>query len=163
MLFASYRRGDANDPDGYVAAIAAVLSMFDPALIREVTDPRTGISQSDFMDGRFRSFMPNSGELKAYCESIARHRERIARLGAIHIPKRLPPPIDTRPGRRANVFVPPEAPQYARCRERTKDADPADWKYDEQGRPGIWVALGWLHDIPRYAAKFDKPQAEAAE
>jgi hypothetical protein len=57
----------------------------------------------------------------------------------------MPPAFDknkTRPGRRANVFVRADAPQYARLLEALKTADPADWKLDETGRPGIWVARG---------------------
>src|ERR1700730_13554767 len=79
VLFGSYRRGDANDPDAYVASIAAVLSMYDTDLIREVTDPRTGIMTSE----KYMSFMPNAGELKVYCEGQAARRERLRRLGEL--------------------------------------------------------------------------------
>jgi hypothetical protein len=70
VLFGCYRRGDANDPEQYVASIAAVLTIYDPELIRIVTDPRTGISTSE----KFATFMPNSGELKIYCDDLAAKR-----------------------------------------------------------------------------------------
>ena len=60
LLFGCYRRGDANDPDTYVAAVAAVLSLYEPDIIREATDPRTGIQTAE----KFAAFMPNAGELK---------------------------------------------------------------------------------------------------
>jgi hypothetical protein len=81
ILFGCYRRGEANDPDQYVAAIAAVLSLYPVDIIRKSTDPRTGIST----DEKFASFMPNSGELKIYCDRLMRpiieeeHRARITR------------------------------------------------------------------------------------
>src|ERR1700682_6540100 len=96
VLFGSYRRGDANDPDAYVAAIAAVLSMYDSDLVREVTDPRTGICTTE----KYMSFMPNAGELKVYCEGQAARKERLRRLGEL-------PPADFR---RALLPPPPHAP-----------------------------------------------------
>ena len=72
VLFGSYRRGDANDPDAYVAAIAAVLSSYDADLIRVVTDPRSGIATTE----KFMAFMPNAGELKVYCDAIRDRRAR---------------------------------------------------------------------------------------
>ena len=82
MLFGSYRRSDAADPDTYVAAVAAVLALYSTDLIREVTDPRTGIQTSE----KFMAFMPNAGELKHYCEGIAARNERLKRLGERRAP-----------------------------------------------------------------------------
>jgi hypothetical protein len=104
ILFGCYRRGDAFDGEGYVAAIAAVLSLYDPELMREVTDPRTGISTTE----KFRSFPPNSGELKHYYEGIIAQRERIKKLGGLPplspAAARLPPP-SPQPGDKATVHV----------------------------------------------------------
>ena len=61
LLFGCYRKGDANDPETYAAAIAAVLSQYDAETIRYVTDPRTGIASKT-------TFMPNPGEVKRACE-----------------------------------------------------------------------------------------------
>jgi hypothetical protein len=44
LLFGQYRRGDANDPDVYVASVAAILADYPADTIRYVTDPRTGIA-----------------------------------------------------------------------------------------------------------------------
>src|SRR4051812_17879854 len=76
VLFGCYRRGDANNPDGYVAAIAAVLTLYDFEIMRDVTDPRTGIQTTE----KFAAFMPNAGELKIYCEAVAARVERLQRL-----------------------------------------------------------------------------------
>jgi hypothetical protein len=137
VLFGCYRRGDANDPDQYVASIAAVLTLYDPEIIRDVTDPRTGISTTE----KFASFMPNSGELKIFCDEIRERRARIAHLGSL---KRSPAPQflrDFSPGRRANALVHTDAPQYPQVLEWAQTADEADWKTYERGR-GIWV--NWL-------------------
>ncbi len=60
-MFGCYRKGDANDPDAYVGAVAAVLSEYPAETIKFVTDPRTGIpSRVDWM--------PTVGEIKRACE-----------------------------------------------------------------------------------------------
>jgi hypothetical protein len=137
MLFGCYRRGDANDPDTYVAAIAAVLSGYDTDLIREVTDPRTGICTAE----KFMSFMPNAGELKVYCDGVAARRDRIQRLGALPAPDftraRLPPPPPA-PSDLATIFVPSNNPRYGKLLEWAKTADERMWKVED--RPGIWVS-----------------------
>lgn len=137
MLFGCYRRVDANDPDIYVAAIAAVLAVYEPELIREVTDPRTGIITSE----KYMSFMPSVGELKNYCEGVAARKERLKRLGSL--PKvdfnraRLAPP-ERQPGDLATIFVPAANPRYAELLEWSKTADPRKFKFET--RPGIWVS-----------------------
>ncbi len=137
MLFGSYRRGDANDPDAYVAAIAAVLSMYDTNLIREVTDPRTGIMTSE----KYMSFMPNAGELKVYCDSVAARQDRLQKLGELPKPDftraRLPPPPPA-PGDLATVFVPASNSRYPSLLDWAKTADPRKFKFET--RPGIWVS-----------------------
>lgn len=144
VLFGCYRRGDANDPDTYVAAIAAVLSLYDSDLIREATDPRFGIQTTE----KFSAFMPNAGELKIYCDKIAAHRARMSELAAIPpmVPasRRLEAPIEARPpGYLANIFVPEGHPRYARLVEWAKTAEPKLWKFERSSdnRPGLWVTL----------------------
>lgn len=140
ILFGSYRRGDANDPERYVAAIAAVLSMYEPDLIREVTDPRSGIATTE----KYMSFMPNAGELKVYCDQQAAIRDRIQRLGALPAVdfnrQRLAPP-PRQPGDLATIFVPASNPRYAALVKWSETADERKFKFET--RPGIWVA----HDI----------------
>lgn len=177
LLFGGYRRGDANDPDTYVAAIAAVLACYDTEVIKRATDPRTGISQSDFMDGRFRSFMPNSGELKAYCDQQESKIGRERRWETLPSPqfRRLPPPLRIpAPGDRANVLVLKDAPQYARMVALTSEKNPREWRMDESDR-GIWVSLEWLAMLPErkptwkpltpdeLRAHYARPMQEAAE
>jgi hypothetical protein len=145
VLFGSYRRGDANDPERYVTAIAAVLTLYDFDLMREVTDPRTGIQNTE----EFMTFMPQSGELKRYCDKVAAHRERIAKMASLPRPApashRLEAPIARDPGSLANVFVPQGHGRYAKLVEWTQTADPKFWKFghSSDNRPGIWVS----HDV----------------
>lgn len=152
ILFGSYRRTDANEPDIYVAAIARVLSIFDADLIREVTDPLTGVATSE----KFAAFMPNAGELKLYCEGRAAHRERLRRLGSIppvdfNRPRLAPP--ERQPGDLATIFVPATHPRYSKLVEWADTADPRLWKFgpSSDGRQGIWVSYGtW--DLPQASA-----------
>jgi hypothetical protein len=63
----------------------------------------------------------------------------------------VPPPYVSKfdaPGRRANVFVHADAPQYANACEIARTADPADWMLDPAGRPGVWLALSLCPHAP---------------
>jgi hypothetical protein len=141
VLFGSYRRGDANDPDTYVAAIAAVLSLYEPDLIREVTDPRTGIQTTD----RFQTFMPNAGELKRYCEAEAVRRERMKQLAALPRPVPASHRLTAAPvivqGAWANVFVHAYHARYEPLCKWAETADPRLWRYgfSSDNRAGIWI------------------------
>lgn len=71
LLFGQYRKGDANDPDIYVASIAAILSDYPPETMRYVTDPRTGIAANPLSDpetGRVWTGMPDPANVKRACE-----------------------------------------------------------------------------------------------
>jgi len=57
-----YRRGDANDPEIYVAGVTAVLSEFESEVIRRVTDPREGVA-------RQVNWMPTIAEVSKACEA----------------------------------------------------------------------------------------------
>jgi len=61
ILFGCYRKGDANDPETYTAAITAILAEYEPEVIQRVTDPRTGIP-------RQLKFMPNPAEVAEACD-----------------------------------------------------------------------------------------------
>lgn len=159
MLFGCYRRGDANDPETYVAAISAVLAMYDADLIREVTDPRTGIQTTE----RFETFMPNAGELKRYCEGEAARRERLQRLGSLPAPDfsraRLAPP-EPQPGDKATIFVPASNPRYAELLKWSETADKRLFKFEQ--RPGIWVSYDTWENrqvvVRKPAAGADMPE-----
>jgi hypothetical protein len=62
ILFGCYRKGDANDPEVYTAAITAILAEYSAEVIQLVTDPRTGIP-------RKMKFMPNPAEVAEECDS----------------------------------------------------------------------------------------------
>jgi hypothetical protein len=151
MLFGCYRRGDANDPETYVAAITRVLSSYNADLIREVTDPLTGIQTTE----KYMTFMPQSGELKVYCDSVAARRDRLRRLGSLPAPDfsrpRLEPPPPA-PGDLATVFVPESHPRYPEivAWARMKDTDPRLWQFGRSSdrRVGIWVAWNVWDDRP---------------
>lgn len=148
-MFGCYRRGDANDPDTYVAAIAAILASYDDAdLIREVTDPRTGISATE----KFASFMPNVGELKIYCDSVARRKANLARLAALPAPDPNRPKLakpGPGPGDLANAFVPATHPKYRDLLEWSRGADGRLWRIGKShdGREGIFVAHGVAQEL----------------
>jgi hypothetical protein len=146
LLLGSYRRGDASDPDTYVAACAAVLACYSAEIIKRVTDPRTGISTTE----KFRAFPPNSGELKAYCDEQQARAARIAAyrsLAPAHLARLSAP--RSGPGSRATVFVPTSAPQYKNLLERSQKAgaDPLEWRMDID-RAGIWVSRSWIDVRP---------------
>jgi hypothetical protein len=75
-MFGCYRKGDANDPDTYTAAVAAVLALYPGEVVARVTDPRAGLP------GR-SNFLPTVAEVRAACEELvrreARAQERAAR------------------------------------------------------------------------------------
>jgi hypothetical protein len=62
-LFGCFRRGDANDPEVYVAAISAMLAQYPDWVVTKVTDPMRGIPSE--MD-----FLPTVKEVKEACEKL---------------------------------------------------------------------------------------------
>jgi hypothetical protein len=61
-MFGCFRKGDANDPEIYVAAIAAVLSEYPESVVDFVTDPRTGLP-------RTCKFLPQVSEVSDACDA----------------------------------------------------------------------------------------------
>jgi hypothetical protein len=73
LLFGCYRRGDANDPDTYVAAIAATLARYSEQIITDVTHPVTGLPSK-------KSWLPTVKEVFDACEELdEKVRQAIAR------------------------------------------------------------------------------------
>ena len=137
ILLSAYRRDDLADPEGFVAQLGMVLEGFPDAVIIAVTDPRTGIQ-------RRLKFMPTIAEIVEACEAECVAQNTRARYAAMPKPQKFVPlPRDDRAGRRANLFIHADAPMYAQAVTWSQTADPADWKWDEEGRPGIWVGLNW--------------------
>lgn len=152
MLFGCYRRGDANDPETYVAAVSAVLARYDTDLIREVTDPGTGIQSTE----KHMAFMPNAGELKVYCDGVAARKERLKKLGERKLPnpdqQRLPAARGPNPlAPIVAVFVPPSHARYPSLCKWGETADPRMFCYGKSsyGRDGIWVAWHIFDDRDR--------------
>jgi hypothetical protein len=76
ILLGCYRTGDANDPETYVAAVAAVLSHFPEDVITEVTHPFSGLP-------RQKSWLPTVKEVFDACHKAAEPiyaREREAKI-----------------------------------------------------------------------------------
>lgn len=87
-MFGQYRRGDANDPDTYVASVAAVLSGYPPETIKYVTDPRTGMASNPKRDpktGQTWTGLPDVADVKLACEAhYGPTRRAIEREAAEH-------------------------------------------------------------------------------
>lgn len=63
-MFGCYRKGDANDPETYVAAITATLARYPQEVIRDVTHPATGLPIE-------KDFLPTVAEVYRACEKSA--------------------------------------------------------------------------------------------
>src|SRR5262245_14239449 len=62
-LFGCFRKGDANNPDIYAAAVAAALTCYPPEVVTRVCDPRTGLpARCDFL--------PTVREIHAACQEL---------------------------------------------------------------------------------------------
>ena len=143
VLFGCYRRGDANDPERYVAAIAAVLARYDAELIHEVTDPNTGIQTTQ----KFETFLPNVGELKRYCDAIVAHRQNLKRLGPPIQPRPALAPPPREPGDLATIHVPYHHARYPALLQWSVDASQRLWRMgvSSDGVSGIWVTPAIWH------------------
>lgn len=77
ILLGCYRTGDANDPETYVTAIAAVLAKYPDSVITAITDPRTGLPIK-------KTWLPSIKEVFDACESemepIREENARIKRM-----------------------------------------------------------------------------------
>lgn len=142
LMFGCYRRGDANDPDIYVAACTAVLTHYSAEIVKAVTDPVFGLPSRKSETGW--SGLPDVADVKAACEAEAVRTERLQKYAALPRTefKRLPRPAAGH-GDWATILVLPNTPQYPRMVEVIKDADVRKWKHDAGGR-GIWVSFDLL-------------------
>jgi hypothetical protein len=141
LMFGCYRKGDANDPETYCAAVAAVLSRYSQDVVEYVTDPRTGLPGSC-------KWLPSVAEVKEACTArrdYLNRAEDFKRRFAGRTPVKALPLDEDRPGRRAGIRVHQDAPQYPALREWIKTADDADWKFDGDGQ--LWVS----HTAPALA------------
>jgi hypothetical protein len=74
-MFGCYRKGDAHDPDTYVAAVAAVLAEYPDDTIWTVTDPRAGLPSKV-------GWLPTVKEVRDACEAHYGPTRRAAELEA---------------------------------------------------------------------------------
>lgn len=73
LLLGCYRTGDANDPETYVAAIAATLARYSQDIITDVTHPVTGLPSK-------KGWLPTVKEVFDACEDLDdANRQKIAR------------------------------------------------------------------------------------
>ena len=139
ILLGCYRTGDANDPDTYCAAIAAVLSRYSKDVVTYVTDPRTGIA------GECK-WLPAVAEVKEACVKRQAYLDRLRDFDKRFANRKsvpcLPPRDRKAPGARADVCIDRSAPQYSALLEWTKTADAIDWKFDGKGE--LWVTRSAL-------------------
>ena len=72
-MLGCYRTGEANDPETYVAAIAATLARYSEQIITNVTHPVTGLPSRS-------GWLPNVKEVFEACEAEANaDRQKLAR------------------------------------------------------------------------------------
>lgn len=153
MICSCYRRDEAHDPDGFIAALAVVLGDYPASVVDYAADPRTGVITA------FPMGLPNVGQISQFLEATQIKQERLqhyASLPIVPASHRLPkPPLG--PGDLANVFVPNTDRNYARMVERAKTADEREYRH-EQG--GIRVALGWFTKPSEQARRFKPLSAD---
>lgn len=147
-----YRRDEAQNPEIFAAALAAVLMDYPADIVRLAADPRTGVVVS------FPMGLPNVGQIRAFLEDKLSHREKLQRLASLpkpdfthRLPRRAPGAGDW-----ANVFVAADHPKYTGFVERAKTGDLREFRY-EHGRDGIFVSLNWFYAPSQEAKHFKAP------
>jgi hypothetical protein len=81
QLFGCYRRGDANDPDVYVAGVAAIFGEYPPEIVDYVCDPRTGLP-------RRLKWLPTMAEIAEACDQRMEYVKALASLRQVAARKR---------------------------------------------------------------------------
>jgi hypothetical protein len=73
VLAGCYRKDDAADPETYAMALAAVLSEYSLDIVRQVTDPRSGLPSRS-------QWLPTVKEVRDACEEIDQRRRAMAQM-----------------------------------------------------------------------------------
>lgn len=73
VLAGCYRKDDAADPETYAMALAAVLSGYSLDIVRQVTDPRSGLPSRS-------QWLPTVKEVRDACEEIDYRRRAVAQM-----------------------------------------------------------------------------------
>jgi hypothetical protein len=149
-LFGSFRKGDANDPETYVAAVLTVLMDYPDGIVNEVCHPARGLAARC-------DFLPTMKEIKAACEAEAARCDRLAALSRLaQTQRRLPappsPPV-------ATIFTAQGFPRYDKLVRRYEAGDRPAYLanhvcVDQVERYGIWTPFTWLDDQPIENARF---------
>jgi hypothetical protein len=163
QIFSCYRKDDAADPEGYVAAIAALLSEYSREVVELVADPRTGI-------GRRSKFLPNTADVAEDCDGI---KNKIANDAVNadfqkrrHATPRYVPVIIWAP----NLFVPSDVKDYDKMVERAGQENPERSMFekghrclDNVRRDGILVPKSWWDERGGATVSFGKFLAEVSK
>lgn len=78
IMLGCYPRGQAEDPDTYVMALAAVLAEYPEPVAKFVSDPRSGLP-------RTQKFLPAVAEVATACEDEKSNRDTLIRLAEQHL------------------------------------------------------------------------------
>lgn len=77
LLFSCYRRDEANEPETYCAAVAAILGDgYSAEVVNYVTDPRTGIPSNI-------KFLPTIAEVREACDERSAYLDRMRRYAEL--------------------------------------------------------------------------------
>ena len=80
-----YRRDEAQNPEGYAAALGAVLGDYSRAVVDYASDPRTGVS-TEYPMG-----LPNVGQIRDFCDVLVRRLDVMLKPKPVARPF-VPPP-----------------------------------------------------------------------
>lgn len=155
-LFGSFRKGEANDPETYVAAVLTVLMDYSDAVVNEVCHPGRGLpARCDFL--------PTMKELKDACEGEATRTARYETYAKLPAPQRFLPAPPSPP--RATIFTPKDFPHWDKLKRRYDAGEqPAYFEtrecVDKIERYGIWTPFSWIDDDPPGSRGF-KPHTDA--
>jgi hypothetical protein len=132
--------GEANDPEIYITAVAAVLAKYPPDIGQRLSDPKDGVA------GKLK-WLPTVSEIKSLCDDLqaadmaaAKRRADLAEQWRLRDQFEEYFPTGPRPDP-YNVFVPTFAPQYAEMVER---GGRPGVSFEDKTRAGVWVPLAWL-------------------
>jgi hypothetical protein len=142
MICGCYRRDEAQDPETFAAALAAVLADYPASIVEYAADPRTGVIKA------FPMGLPSVGQIGQFLDDTLARQDRINRYAALPKTKLLERP---RPKAEPNLFVPDTAHRYGAMVKRA-DKEPERARYgsnvcaDGVNRNGIFVPLNWYED-----------------
>ena len=140
MMFGSYRKDEAQNPEIYAASVAATFEQYPQAVVDFVSDPRTGIASEI-------KWLPNIAEVREFCNGAA---ARMARLAQPSVKPRSTRYDSLPPAKYWNLFVGNDIIGYEKMVERASEAAHEYYKYDSNykgtGRAGIWVPDEWWRE-----------------